>query len=81
MKILRLKIKVAGQDAVEKVVVETDIAAAVQGIMDKVSKHSVTNITITPLGEMSDTYVDAKFLIKKEKVVASYKKPESGPPF
>ena len=83
MKIFRLKIKAHNQESVEKVVVETDIAAAVQGVMDKVSKHAVTNITITPLGEMPDTYVAEKFLNKKEKVVAPYRTPPagSGPPF
>lgn len=65
MKIYKLKIKAHGELAIEKVVVETDIPQAVQSILDKVSKFHITNITLTPLGDMPDNYVAEKFLNKK----------------
>lgn len=80
MKIFRLKIKAHNQESLEKVVVETDIPSAVQGFMDKVSKNSITNITITPLGDMPDVYVAEKFHSKKEKVKINSGS-MSGPPF
>lgn len=69
MRIFKLKIKSSEHNVVEKVVPATDIPNAIQTFMDKVATHSVTNITITPLGEMPDNYVEGKYHEKEPKVV------------
>ena len=52
---------------VEVIIPETDLAAAVQEHITKVSTNEKTTITIQPVGSMKDTYIEKKYVERTPK--------------
>ena len=63
MNIVKLTFKTYAKGTLAEVIIpETDLAQAVQEYITKVKTGEKTTITILPMGEMKDNYIEKKYV-------------------
>lgn len=85
MNIVKLTFKTYAKGVSAQVIIpETDLAAAVQEHITKVKTGEKTTITIEPVGNMNDSYIEKKYVERTPKTVAKIPANTgsmSGPPY